>query len=48
MYFKVRKELSFEEKLFFRILSLSSINFIFVDWFKYTFWNEMNNVESMF
>lgn len=47
MYFKVRKELSFEEKLFFRILSLSSINFIFVDWFKYTFWNEMNNVESI-
>lgn len=47
MYFKVKKELSFEEKLFFRVLSLSSINFIFVDWFKYTFWNEMNTVESI-
>lgn len=47
LYFKVKKELSFEEKLFFRILSLSSINFIFVDWFKSTFWNEMENVESL-
>lgn len=47
MYFKVKKELSFEEKLFYRVLSLSSINFIYVDWFKYTFWSDMSSVESI-
>lgn len=47
MYFKVKKELTLEEKLFFRILALSSINFIYIDWFKYTFWDDMRDIDSI-